>query len=88
MKIPTSPEYTNSISSFSRYPELYLAGKMKKIIFSVLACFLFACTSMPMVSDGSITITTNGLANVADDTLHIKADVDGMFELDIRNVTG
>jgi hypothetical protein len=43
---------------------------------------------MPMVSDGSITITTNGLADVADDTLHINADVDGMFELDIRNVTG
>lgn len=61
---------------------------MNKIIYCLIVCFLCLCTSATNVADGSITITTNGLATVENANLHIQIDVDGRFELHIKDITG
>lgn len=61
---------------------------MNKIIFSIVLCLLCLCSSVTNVADGSITITTNGLVTISNETIYIKADVDGRFELHIKDITG
>lgn len=61
---------------------------MKKIFFIIIICALCICTSTTDISDGSITITTNGLVTIENDKLCINVDVIGQFELHIKDITG
>lgn len=61
---------------------------MIKIIYSIVLCLICMCSSVTNVADGSITITTNGLVTVTSDTIHVKVDVEGRFELQIKDITG
>jgi hypothetical protein len=61
---------------------------MNRIIYSIVVCLLCLCTSATNVADGSITITTNGLVTISNETIYIKAEVDGRFELQIKDITG
>ncbi len=61
---------------------------MNKIIYSIVLCLLCQCSSVTNVADGSITITTNGLVTITNETIHIKVGVEGRFELQIKDITG
>jgi hypothetical protein len=61
---------------------------MNKIIYTIVVCLLCLCSSATNVADGSITITTNGLLTISNEKIHIKVDIDGRFELHIKDVMG
>lgn len=61
---------------------------MKQMFCIIITLVFCSCSTHTMMTDGSITVTTNGLVEKESDSLIVVVNIDGEFEMQIKDATG